>query len=129
MSKTEKITLRYSLSFKQQVVRELEQEGVSILSLRRKYGINGGATIPKWVRKFGKNQLLNKVIKVETVGEKDRLKAMEAEIKKLKEALADAHMEKRCLEEIIKEANKLYQTDLKKNSGEQPSADSQESSQ
>ncbi|HEX6914721.1 MAG TPA: transposase [Chitinophagaceae bacterium] len=129
MAKEGKTVVRYSLSFKQQIVKELEDEGESYGSLRRRYGIQGGQTIQNWVRKFGKNQLLNKVVKVETVGEKDRLKAMQAEIKKLKEALADSHLEKRCLEELIKEANKLYNTDLKKNFGEKSSNDSQQNSQ
>lgn len=119
---------RYSISFRQQIVRELEQDGVSISFIRQKYGIAGGSTIQKWIRKFGKNHLLNKVIRVETVEEKDQLKSMQEEIKRLKEALGDAYLEKRCLETVIEEANKLYQTDLKKNFGAQLSSASVASS-
>ncbi len=110
-------TVRYSLSFKHQVVREIEENGLGIESVRRKYGIKGGSTIQKWLRKFGKTHLLNQIIRVETMEEKDRVKELEAEVKKLKLALADSMLAQRCLEVLIEEANKEYKTDLKKNFG------------
>ena len=45
---------------------------------------------------------------------------MEAEIKKLKIALADATMEKHALETLIEIVNEHYQTDVKKNLGQRP---------
>lgn len=128
MSGLERTVIRYSISFKRQIVNEIE-EGASISLIQRKYGIKGGETIQRWIRKFGKNHLLSKVIKVQTVEEKDQLKAMQEEIKRLKTALADAYLEKRCLETLIDEANKLYKTDLKKNFGDGPSTDSPQNSQ
>lgn len=128
MTRQDQPIIRYSISFKQQVVQELEQQGTSISQIQRKYGITGTATVQAWIRKFGKNHLLNKIVKVQTVEEKDQLKAMQQEIKKLKEALADSYMEKRILETLIDQANKAYKTDLKKNFGDQASANSQESS-
>jgi len=119
--------IRYSLSFKQQVVREVE-EGASKESVRRKYGINGGETINKWLRKFGKHHLIHQTIRVETMEEKDRVKALEKEVQRLKMALADAFLAQRSLETVIDEANKLYNTDFKKNFGTPPSAGSKESS-
>ena len=50
--------------------------------------------------------------------EKDRIKEMEKEIKRLKLALADSLLAQRCLEEVIKEADKEYRTDLKKSFAE-----------
>lgn len=117
MSQNRKTTVRYSISFKQQVVREVE-EGLSMSAARRKYGILGGDTIHLWIRKFGKNHLLNKIVRVETMEEKDRIKEMEKEIKLLKLALADSLLAQRCLEEVIKEADKEYKTDLKKSFAE-----------
>jgi transposase len=128
MSGSQRTVIRYSISFKRQIVNEIE-EGASISLIQRKYGIKGGETIQKWMRKFGKNHLLSKVIKIQTVEERDQLKAMQEEIKRLKTALADAYLEKRCLETLIDEANKLYKTDLKKNFGDQPSTDSHQNSQ
>jgi len=110
--------VRYSISFQQKVVREIEEEGLAIEHIKRRYGIKGGETVQKWLRKFGKNNLLNKVVRIETMEEKDRIKQLEQEIKKLKMALADSMLEKRCLEVLIDEANKEYKTDLKKNFGD-----------
>src|SRR5579875_4083930 len=120
--------IRYSLSFKQQVVREVE-EGASKESVRRKYGINGGETINKWLRKFGKHHLIHQTIRVETMEEKDRVKALEKEVQRLKMALADAFLAQRSLETVIEEANKVYGTDIKKNFAGSPSADSKKSSE
>lgn len=120
--------VRYSISFKQQVVAELEQ-GLGIEELKRKYGITGGQTIQYWVRKFGKQALLSKVVRVETMEERDRIQALESEIKRLKLALADSLLAQRSLEELVNQANVLYQTDLKKSLAEQSLRDSKGSSQ
>jgi transposase-like protein len=112
----QKKTFRYSISFKQMVVKEVE-EGASFGFVRKKYDIGGGATISNWIKSFGKHHLLNKVIKVETMNERDKLKQLEQDNKKLKMALADAYMAKECLEGVIKMANAEYKTDLKKNFG------------
>jgi len=114
----QKTTIRYSISFKQMVIREVEQ-GINMEALRRKYDIRGGATIQQWIKLYGKHHLLNKIIKVETMDERDRLKQLEADNKKLKMALADAYMAKDCLEGVIRMANQEYKTDLKKNFGDQ----------
>jgi len=60
--------------------------------------------------------------------EKDRIKELEKEIKKLKLALADSMLAQRTLEVVIDEANKEYKTDLKKNFGESASTNSEKSS-
>jgi hypothetical protein len=59
--------------------------------------------------------------------EKDRIKQLEAEVKKLKLALADSMLAQRSLEVVIDEANKEYKTDLKKSFGESPSTGSDQS--
>lgn len=128
MSEKRSRTVRYSLSFKYQVVKEIEESGVSVESLKRKYGIRGCSTIQNWLRKFGKTHLLNQVIRVETMEEKDRIKYLEEEIKKLKLALADSVLARRSLEVLVEEANKEYKTDLKKSFGESASIVSGKSS-
>ena len=60
--------------------------------------------------------------------EKDRIKQLQEEIKKLKLALADSLLAQKSLEIIIEEANKEYKTDLKKNFGDSPSTDSAKNS-
>ena len=128
MTKHNSTVRRYSLSFKQQVIRELEQSGAGIEWIRKKYGIRGGSTLQTWIRKFGKTQLLNQVIRIETMEEKDRIKHLEDQIKNLKLALADSLLAQRSLEVLIDEANRAYKTDLKKNFGEAASADSKKGS-
>src|SRR5215467_2551316 len=124
MTKISRYERRYSIGFKQRVVRELEERGCTKASLKRKYGIKGGSTLQDWIRKFGKNHLLNQVIRIETMEEKDRVRELEAEIKRLKLALADSLLAQRSLEVVIQEANKEYRTDLKKNFGDTASKDS-----
>jgi transposase-like protein len=120
MTRQQKIITRYSISFKLKVVKEIEEEGYGIAEVARRYGIKGGNTIQKWVKQFGKNHLLNKIVRVEMKGEKDRTKELETEIKRLKIALADATMEKHALETLIEIVDEHYQTDVKKNLGQQP---------
>ena len=127
MSEGHKFIRRYSISFKQQVIKELEL-GASKGSIQKKYGIKGGETINKWLRKFGRQHLINQVIRIETMEEKDKIKYLEAELKKAKLALADSLLAQRSLEVVIEEANKEYKTDLKKNFGESVSADSRRGS-
>lgn len=128
MTTQPKVIIRYSISFKQKVVKDIEEGGLGLAETARRYGINGGQTIQKWIKQFGKNHLLNKVIRVEMKGEKDRTKQLEEEIKKLKLALADSLLAQRCLEVVIDEANKEYKTDLKKSFGDAASANSTKSS-
>ena len=118
MARQQKVFLRYSISFKQKVVKEIEEEGLTFSEAMRRYGIKGGQTLQKWAVSFGKNDLLNKVVRVEMKGEKDRVKELEAQVKKLKIALADATLAKGALETLIEIVDEHYQTDVKKNLGQ-----------
>ena len=120
MAKQQGTTLRYSISFKQKVVKEIEEEGLTFAEAMRRYGIKGSETIQKWAVSFGKNNLLNKVVRVEMKGEKDRVKELEAQVQRLKIALADATLAKDALESLIDVVNEHYQTDVKKNLGHKP---------
>jgi len=126
MTKVTRKVIRYSISFKQKVVNEIEQEGLLISAANRRYGIGGADTINKWLKEFGKQHLLNTVIRVEMKGEKDRMLELEKEVQKLKLALAEAYLAKDCAEEVIKQAGKIYGTDLKKKFGGKASPDSGE---
>ena len=121
MAKQQRTTLRYSISFKQKVVKEIEEEGLTFSEAARRYEIKGGQTLQKWAVTFGKNHLLNKVVRIEMKGEKDRVKELEGEIKKLKIALADATLAKDALETLIEIVDEHYDTDVKKNLGQRPS--------
>jgi transposase len=86
--------IRYSEAFKHQVVDEIEKGDSSLHSIQKKYGIGGSYTIQTWLIKFGKLHSLPKLIRVETPDEKQRLKALEEELSKLKEALIDSQVGK-----------------------------------
>jgi len=117
-TKEQRTIVRYSISFKQMIVKEIEK-GNSIELTRKKYDIKGGDTIQQWISNFGKNHLLNKIVRIETMDERSKIKQLEEDNKKLKIALADAYMAKDCLEGVIKMANQEYKTDLKKSFGDQ----------
>ena len=120
MTRQTRIIMRYSISFKRKVVKEIEEEGLGIAEAARRYGIKGSNVIQNWLKQMGRNHLLNKVVRVEMKGEKDRIKELESEIKKLKIALADSTLEKHALETLITIVNEHYQTDVKKNLGQPP---------
>jgi transposase-like protein len=85
---------RYSEAFKMQVISELESGKLrSQCEARRKYGIQGNGTIAKWLRKYGKPHLIPGVQTMITPDENNRLRELEQENRRLKQALADAHLD------------------------------------
>ena len=119
MKRKQREVIRYSESFKQQVLTELGQ-GLTIAKLQSKYGIKGGGTIQGWIRKSGNLALQTRVIRVETPNEKDRIKALEAEIRRLKETVADIYADRVIAEstlEVICEEKGWDIEEVKKNAG------------
>ena len=111
------VTLRYSEAFKAQVVKEIELKGLSIAEARRRFGIGGVGTIERWVRQKGCNELLRKVVRVETPDEKSRIADLERQKQQLESALAQSQLKVMVLEELIKVAEEEYRIDIKKKSG------------
>ena len=86
--------IRYSEVFKRKVVEGLEKgELRNQAEARELYGIGGSCTIHRWLRKYGKNHLLAKVVKVESMKERDRIKQLNRRIRELEKALADTKVE------------------------------------
>jgi len=115
--KTSKAT-RYSEAFKRQVVDEIARGKFSSpYKAQMAYGIRGNGTVERWIRKYGREDLLPKRIRVETMEEIDRLKEARKRIKELEAALADAHIDN-CLEhaflEIACERMEVGLADFKK---------------
>jgi transposase len=95
--------MRYSEAFKLQVVRELETgKFESIGAAQRAYGVNGSETIAAWVRRFGKDHLLGKVIHVMKADEQVEVDKLRKQIRDLKNALADAHLDLKLEEAYLK---------------------------
>ena len=101
-----KTTVRYSDCFKRSIVEEIEKNGLSIEDCRRKYAIGGSTTIQKWLKKYGKNHLLNKIVRVETIDEIQEINALKKENKALKEAFANLSLRNLVLETYLEEFGK-----------------------
>ena len=84
--------IRYSEAFKMEVVRELEDGGLTFTAMALKYGIKGAMTVAHWVRKYG-NGTRGKVIRVEKPGETNELKRLSERVRLLESALADANID------------------------------------
>lgn len=86
--------IRYSEAFKLQVVSELESGMLaSFEEARRRYGIRGRSTVQDWLRKYGRDHLMSKVITVQTPKDRDQVKALKKRIKELEKALADTQVQ------------------------------------
>ena len=99
----QRIVVRYSMSFKQQVVEELESGRFSSISeAKEHYGIAGAGTVRSWLVKYGRNHLCAKVVRVEKPNEKDQILQLKRQIKQLKEALGQTQAENLINQEFLK---------------------------
>lgn len=100
------IIRRYSACFKQQVIRELEQGRFSsVEQARLHYEIGGKVTIRNWLKRYGRNDLQAKVVRVEKPDEADRIRELKRQVLELQQALGQtqaqnvlnaAHLELAC---------------------------------
>lgn len=96
---------RYSISFKRQVIADLEEGRFdSIEAARRHYGIGGTMTVQKWLRKYGKNHLLPKVVKVQKPNEPDQIRQLKRQVAELQRALGQTQAENLLNAEFLKMA-------------------------
>jgi len=84
--------IRYSEAFKMSVVRELEAGGLAFNAIKRKYGIKGTATVPRWVKKYG-NGTRGKVMRVEKPDEMDQQRQLKERVRALERAVGTLHVE------------------------------------
>lgn len=95
--------IRYSEAFKKQVVEEVATgKFPTAYKAQQAYDIRGRTTVTKWIRKYGRDDLLPKRIRIETMEEVDQLKEVRKRVKELETALADAHIDN-CLEHAFLE--------------------------
>jgi transposase len=96
----QKSVIRYSEALKRTVVAGLESGRFrSIEEARRRYGIGGTRTVQGWLKKYGRNDLLAKVVRVETPDERDELKRLRRQVRELEQALAKTRVR-----ELVNEA-------------------------
>jgi transposase-like protein len=84
--------IRYSHGFKMQCVREVEAGKSCAFTVQRKYKIKGSATVMRWVRQFGSGRY-GKIIRVEQAHEVNEAGQLRSDLRRVKEALADTHLE------------------------------------
>lgn len=83
-----RVVIRYSESFKRQVVSDLESGRFSsVEAANRHHGIHGTTTVRRWVVQLGQNQLLAKVVRVEKPDEAGLVSSLRREIAQLHKAL------------------------------------------
>ena len=84
--------IRYSKGFKLQLMREVESGKSCAWAVGRKYGIKSPGTVMRWVRQYGSGRY-GKLMRVEKADEVNEGARLRGELRRAKEALADAHME------------------------------------
>ena len=117
----QRLIIRYSPALKRKVVEEIESGKFTVGEVRRIYDIKGAETISRWLRRFGREHLLNRVIRVEMKDEKDKLKELERQKRELESALAQAHLKILSLETMIDIAEERFDIKIKKKSDTPPS--------
>ena len=106
--------IRYSDCFKQSVVSEIEKNGLTIQQARDRFRIKGTNTIQLWLKKYGRNHLLNKVVRVETRDDINELKRLREENQRLKIAYAELAIDHKLSQKVIEKADEIMGLDLKK---------------
>ena len=122
-SKPRRITHRYSEAFKLQVIEQIERGRYTANQVSKLYGCSP-SSIHGWKKKYGKAHLLNKIVRIETMGEANKIKELERQISQLKENLADAHVDGKLTESYLKLACQELGVDpqeFKKKEGVKPS--------
>jgi transposase-like protein len=109
----QKVTKRYSEAIKREAVATIERGLYTKSQAAKMYGVYPN-TISIWIKRVGKPQLLNKVIKVQMPEEIEAIKKLEEEKRKLETALAQAHLKIIALESTIKVLETESRTGLKK---------------
>jgi transposase-like protein len=90
----QEVTIRYSEAFKLRVVQEFGQGKFrTINEAQEKYGIRGMYTIQSWLKKYGREDILPKKVRIEMPNEKDQVKKLKKRIRDLERALADTQVQ------------------------------------
>ena len=104
----------YSDAFKKEVVKEVILGQISREGAKRKYGIGGSMTLPRWISKY--EWMIPKPKEDEEVGEKSKA-ALAVEIELLKRQLAYEQLKSEAYETMIKIAEQEFKIPIRKKSG------------
>lgn len=93
MYKNDGYVRRYSESFKLKILAELAKGNHSKRQIGLTYGVQS-STINEWIKKYGRKDLMNTRVTVQTEDEITRIKALQKELKQLKELLIKKDLDK-----------------------------------
>lgn len=98
----QRLVYSYSTAFKRQVIEQLESGRFSSINeAKEHYGIRGDNTVNLWLRKYGRNHLCPKIVRVEMPDEKDQIRALKKQIKQLQQVLGRKEAEKAISEAFL----------------------------
>lgn len=113
----------YSMSFKLQVVQEIEQGRLSVTGARKMYGIQSHATVLNWLRKHGNFDWDNQTPSQMPKTPEQKILELEAKVKLLEKQKAfleeqASRSDKKAIifDMMIDLAEKEYKIDIRKNS-------------
>jgi transposase len=113
----------YTMSFKLQIVQEIERGELSTHAACRKYGIQARSTIVQWLRKFGNFDWENQTPSNMPKSPEQKIMELEAQVKLLEKQKAFLEQQafvadKKAIifDMMIDIAEKEYQIDIRKNS-------------
>lgn len=112
----------YSLSFKLQLVEEVEQGLLIKIQAKTKYGIQGNATVTTWLKKYGNFDWEHRSPNAMSKTPEQKILELEAKIKLLEKQKARAvHLDERADKKVIifdmlvDLAEKEYDIEIRKN--------------
>jgi len=113
----------YSISFKLQIVQEIEQGRTSISQVKKDYAIQSRSTIVQWLRKFGNFDWDNQTPLTMSKSPEQKIMELEAKVKLLERQKAFLEQQAYVADKkaiifdmMIDIAEKEYQIDIRKNS-------------
>ena len=113
----------YPMTFKLSIVREVEETGIGVCAIARKYGIQSETTVTRWLRKFGNFDHQNKVSTPMEKNKDQRLLELEQKIKvleqqnnRLRHELEMRDHKVAFFDMMIDMAEKEFRIDIRKNS-------------
>ena len=113
----------YTMSFKLQIVQEIEKGSISISEVTKEYGIQSHSTVLNWLRKFGNFDWENQIPPTMTKSPEQKVMELEAKVKLLEKQKSLLEYQafvadKRAIifDMMIDLAEKEYKIDIRKNS-------------
>ena len=113
----------FSEAIRRSTVQDIEQGKCTVNQASIELSVSS-QTIYRWIYRFSRYLVKNRVMVVEDKSEAYRSQDLEKRIKELEAAVGRKQMEIDLLSKIIELANEEYKTDLKKNLSKQPLKDS-----